>query len=94
MMKLGMDAGVSSCQFILIDDEEKILYRKSVLHHNKVKKTVLEILPEVAALTGNTSVSLSVCGTMSHLLGLPSEYAASEVQTLPRRQDAPDLRYR
>lgn len=82
MLKLGIDIGASSCQFVLLDEQNKILHKYSVLHHNKVKDVVLHALPEIEKLTGSENINLSICGTMSHLLGLDKKFAGSEVLAL------------
>lgn len=81
MLRLGIDIGASSCQFILLREGD-VLYRKSVLHHNKVRTTVLTILPEVQREIGAETVLLSICGTMAHLFGLSADYVISEVLAL------------
>lgn len=81
MLRLGIDIGASSCQFILLREGD-VLYRKSVLHRNKVRTTVLTILPEVQREIGAETVLLSICGTMAHLFGLSADYVSSEVLAL------------
>lgn len=78
MKRLGIDIGASSCQFVLLDENNTVLWKKSFLHHNKVRDYILTTLGEIPGLTKDESVLLSVCGTMSHLTGLSSEYTASE----------------
>ena len=78
MFRLGIDIGASSCRLILMNGKNEISWRKSYPHHNKVKKLVANSLEEIHRIAGDESVLLSVCGTMSHLLGLPPEYTSSE----------------
>lgn len=78
MKRLGIDIGASSCQFVLLDDNNTILWKKSFLHHSKVRDHILTTLGEIPGLAKDESVLLSVCGTMSHLAGLPQEYTVSE----------------
>lgn len=78
MKRLGIDIGASSCQFVLLDENNTVLWKKSFLHHNKVKDNILTTLGEIPGLAKDESVLLSVCGTMSHLTGLSPEYTASE----------------
>ncbi|MGI6040690.1 MAG: BadF/BadG/BcrA/BcrD ATPase family protein [Candidatus Alectryocaccobium sp.] len=84
MERLGIDIGTSSCQFVLLDENNTVLWKKSFLHHNKVRDYILTTLGEIPGLTKDESVLLSVCGTMSHLTGLSSEYTASESLALSK----------
>ena len=82
MYRLGIDIGASSCQLILLGEEGEILWRESFLHHNKVKSAVVESLQRLNDVVKGKEVLLSVCGTMSHLLGLASEFTSSDQHSL------------
>ena len=82
MLRLGIDIGASTCQFVLMREDGSVLYRKSTLHRNKVRALVIKTLSAIRTTAGENPVLLSVCGSMSHLLGLPSDFAASEVLAL------------
>lgn len=78
MFRLGIDIGASSCQFVLLDEQQRIVYHRSELHHNKVKDSVLNGLEDIRKKNRIISAELSVCGTMSHLLGVKKSFHTGE----------------
>ena len=82
MLRLGFDIGASSCQIILLNACNTVLYRSSRQHHNKVRECILQELTEISKTLHDEPVCLSVCGTMSHLLGLDKTFYTGEILAL------------
>lgn len=90
MKKIGIDIGGSSCQVVLLDEENQFLFKKSVMHKNKVQQTLLSILEDLKQsdhLEEEEPLLVGTSGSMCHLTGLPSFYDRNEVLSLVRGQE-------
>lgn len=85
MYKLGLDIGASSCQYVLMDEDRKVVRQRSVMHRNKIRDTLTDFVHEIIGIVGeDAEVQVAVCGTMKHLAGLKEKFAASEALALCR----------
>lgn len=90
MKKLGLDIGGSSCKLVLLNEENKVVYREYRMHKNKVQQTVLSMLDAAVtagALQNEETVHIGVCGSMSNRTGLPALYEMNETLSLVKGQE-------
>ncbi len=69
-MNLGIDLGSSSAKVVLINQQNKLLYKKYTRHHGRVKETLLGILASIAPHYRNHSFNVLMTGSAG--MGLAS----------------------
>ena len=82
MKRIGIDIGASSCQLVVTDGEENVLYECSKLHHSKVQSTLLSFFQELTdqkLLKEKEKIQIGTCGSMCGLTGLDETYHSNEV---------------
>ena len=81
-MKLGIDIGSFALRVVMMDDENRIVFRRNIPHKNKVRKALMDILSEI----DETCLTVGVCGKMMHLTGL-NECSKNELVCLCKAQE-------
>mgnify|MGYP000901665028 CR=1 FL=1 len=56
--RLGIDAGSTTVKLVLLDEENKIIYKSYTRHLTKVRETVLSELSKIKDIVNNNKIKL------------------------------------
>ncbi len=65
---VGIDLGSSTVKVVIIDEENKIIYRKKQSHFGQIVETVKEIISEIISLYKDASFKVLFTGVSSNLI--------------------------
>ncbi len=78
-MRIGLDVGSTTLKCVVLDENNKIIYRDYTRHRSRVRKLTRKMLSDVLGLAPRgTSFSLSVAGSAG--MGMAEEFAVPFVQ--------------
>ncbi len=63
MLHIGLDVGSTTVKIAVLDDENRIVYKKYQRHYSDIKKTLAEVLGEGLDKTGADEVTAAVTGS-------------------------------
>ena len=63
MHALGIDAGSTTIKFVLIDNDDNIIYKKYERHNSKIIYTILKMLKHLEKKYGNIDLKLALTGS-------------------------------
>ncbi|MGD1822609.1 MAG: acyl-CoA dehydratase activase [Pleomorphochaeta sp.] len=74
-MKLGLDIGSTTIKCVLLDEENKIIYKTYKRHFSKIQETTITLLETVKNLIDSPSINISLTGSagmgMANRLDIP-----------------------
>ena len=74
MHSVGVDIGYSSVKVVMIDDTDKIKFKRYHMHRGRIKGSLLDILKEMATvLDPDEAVSVAITGNGAGFLGSNGE---------------------
>ena len=68
MKKVGIDLGNSSIQYIVLDENNKIIEKRSVMHHHKIRECLIDLIDI------KEEVKLGITGSLADMLNLKEAY--------------------
>ncbi|WP_294363854.1 acyl-CoA dehydratase activase, partial [uncultured Clostridium sp.] len=71
--RLGIDAGSTTVKLVLLDEENKIIYKCYTRHLTKVRETVLSELSKIKDIVNNNKIQVSITGSSGYGLAMDSE---------------------
>ena len=71
--RLGIDAGSTTVKLVLINENDKIIYKSYTRHLTKVRETVLNELSKIKDIVNNNSIKVSITGSSGYGLAIDSE---------------------
>ena len=71
--RLGIDAGSTTVKLVLLDEENKIIYKSYTRHLTKVRETVLSELSKIKDIVNNNKIQVSITGSSGYGLAMDSE---------------------
>lgn len=71
--RLGIDAGSTTVKLVLIDENDKIIYKSYTRHLTKVRETVLNELSKIKDIVNNNIIRVSITGSSGYGLAIDSE---------------------
>ena len=77
-LKIGIDIGSTTAKIVVLDPQNKMLFGEYRRHYADIRKTVLDVLNEVAPVVGDKACTVSVTGSGG--LSLASKLNVSFVQ--------------
>ncbi|GAB6170228.1 acyl-CoA dehydratase activase [Clostridium carnis] len=78
MYKLGIDAGSTTVKLVLLDNNNKIIYKSYKRHYTKIKESIINELYNIVDIVNEELVSLSITGSAGY--GISKEYDIPFVQ--------------
>ena len=70
--RLGIDAGSTTVKLVLIDENDKIVYKSYTRHLTKVRETVLDELNKINDIVVNNEIKVSITGSSGYGLAIDS----------------------
>ena len=77
-LRLGIDAGSTTIKFILLDEQNNILYKSYNRHYSKVREMILSELENIKKIIGENSFKVSITGSAGY--GISKEIEIPFVQ--------------
>ena len=70
--RLGIDAGSTTVKLVLLDENNKLIYKSYTRHLTKVRETVLKELDKIKDIVINNKIKVSITGSSGYGLAMDS----------------------
>ncbi len=71
--RLGIDAGSTTVKLVLLDENNKLIYKSYTRHLTKVRETVLNELDKIKSIVINNNIKVSITGSSGYGLAMDSD---------------------
>lgn len=75
---VGIDVGSTTVKIVVLDEEERIIYKTYQRHFSKVRETTLKYLKEISNLLANKELKIAITGSAG--LGMANDYNINFIQ--------------
>ena len=78
MYKLGIDAGSTTVKFVILDNNNNVIYKSYKRHLTKVKETIIEEVKNIKNILNDNDIKVAITGSAGY--GVANDSGISFVQ--------------
>lgn len=73
MYKLGIDAGSTTVKFVILDNNNNVIYKSYKRHLTKVKETIIEEVKNIKNILNDNEIKVAITGSAGYGVAIDSE---------------------